>query len=403
MLLLWSMVNRSLNILKIFNNCSSTFIFGPRGAGKSYLAKNILREHKNNRTIDLLLSEQYSRYLSNPALLRIELEKAIAETVQSTPLLVLIDEIQRVPEILNSVHWLLENKKGLVHFILTGSSARKIKRNDRDTNLLAGRAWVMKLHPLTPFEVDLDLERALQYGTLPGIYFLKGAPVNELKSYIYTYLNEEIKQEALVRKYESFHRFLEVAGQMNGEPINFTKIAKLSLCSVKTAQGYFSILEDTFIVHKLEAWSRSVKKQLTESPKYYFFDCGVLNGIRGELGSELKESSYRAGKLFESFIIQNILRLNDYLEKDFRAYHWRTKEGKEVDLVLSRNPLTPTIAIEIKSSVAPAIEDLKGLVSFKSEFPNCRLVCLCKTPEAYDLDNSIEVLPWKAGILAVLK
>ena len=176
-----------------------------------------------------------------------------------------------------------------------------------------------------------------------------------------TYLKEEVIQELLVRKIDHFMRLLDIAGQVNGEPVNYSSIARDSGVSVKTAQEYFDILVDTLIAFRVDGWSHSVRKQLRHSPKHYFFDCGVLNAVRGELQTELKSGSYRYGKLFETFIVNELIRANDYNETGYRFYHWRTNTGLEVDLVLTRGPQDTPRAIEIKSQSSPGESDLKGL------------------------------------------
>ena len=233
----------------------------------------------------------FTRYLRNPGLFRKELEKEINS---DRVLTVFIDEVQKLPSLLDEVHYLIEKYKHHIRFILTGSSARKLKRGG--ANLLAGRAWTLRLHPLSHKEIDLDLSKALRIGTLPAIYLEDEFPERTLRAYVETYLKEEIFQEAFVRKIEGFIRFLDIAGQMNGQSLNFTNIARECNISTKTAQQYFSILEDTLIAFRINAWSFSIRKQVRQAPKYYFFDCGVLNTIRGEIKIELRENSYRYGK-----------------------------------------------------------------------------------------------------------
>jgi predicted AAA+ superfamily ATPase len=307
--------------------------------------------------------------------------------------------VQKLPSLLDEVHGLAESFKGKVRFLLTGSSARKLKRGGG--NLLAGRAWTLRLHPLTHRECDLDLRRALQFGTLPAVYLEDDAPERTLKAYVETYLKEEIFQEALLRKVESFIRFLDVAGQMNGEPLNFSAVARDSGVSVKTAQEYVSILVDTLVAHRVEPWTHSVRKQLRLSPKIYFFDCGVLNAVRGELGTELRAGSSRYGRLFESFVIQEMVRQNDYRETDYRFQYWRTNTGLEVDVVLAKSPYQPPIAVEIKSREAPKESDVRALESFHSENKRAELLCLCDTPRPYKL-GKVWVLPWREGIKRIL-
>ena len=391
------MYHRKLNIFNILGkNSKSAFLFGPRGVGKTVLAQNYLSQVSFFESIDLLNLDTYRRYVSEPGLFRREIEQQRQKLSGKEKLTVLIDEVQKLPSLLDEVHYLIESSKGQIQFLLTGSSARKLKRSG--ANLLAGRAWTFKLHPLSSQELELDLHKALSVGTLPGFYQepLSSAQ-RSLKAYVETYLREEIFQELLVRNISQFVRLLDMAGQSNGEPINFTSIARDSGVSPKTAQEYFSILVDTLIAFRIEGWSYSVRKQLRQSPKYYFFDCGVLNAITGELQTELKPKSYRYGKLFETFIVNELIRANDYNESGYRFYYWRTHTGMEVDLILNRNLKDFPKAIEIKSQSSPKESDLKGLISFASENPKASLFCLCQTPRAYSL-GPIQVLPWREGI-----
>lgn len=181
---------------------------------------------------------------------------------------------------------------------------------------------------------------------------------------------------------------------MNGEPVNFTKIGRDCGVSIKTVQDYYSILVDTLIAFRLDGWSHSVRNQLRQQPKFYWFDCGVLNAIRGELGTAPAESSSRFGNLFETWVVQEMIRLNDYAETDFRFHYWRTNTGMEVDLVLSHDATSPLRAIEIKSAPAPVLEDVSGLASFQSENPGVELWCVCRTPRAYTIGD-VQFLPWK--------
>jgi uncharacterized protein len=387
------MVKRILQLGELLPESQSCFLFGPRGVGKTRLVEEFLTNAASTWSTNLLEEDLFKRYLTQPALLRREIEERLQKT--APPLTVFIDEIQRLPNLLNEVHALIERHKGKLRFILTGSSARKLRRGG--ANLLAGRAWTMHLHPLTHRESATDLTRALHYGTLPGIYLSDASPERALRAYVYTYLHEEIRQEAMLRRIDGFVRFMDVAGQMNGEPVNFTKIGRDCGVSTKTAQDYYSILVDTLVAFRLDGWAHSVRKQLRQQPKFYWFDCGVLNAVRGDLGTAPSESSSRYGNLFESWILQEMIRLNDYAEADYRFHYWRTNTGMEVDIVLSRDATHAQKAIEIKSGTAPTMEDVRGLLSFESENPDAELLCLCRTPRAYRL-GSISFLPWKEAL-----
>jgi predicted AAA+ superfamily ATPase len=312
---------------------------------------------------------------------------------------VCIDEVQRVPAVLNEVHRALEDFKQQVQFILTGSSARKLKRSG--ANLLAGRAATYKLHPFTSEEIEIDLNTTLQFGSLPLVYSLKN-PIPTLRSYIDTYLTQEIQQEAIVRQLEPFIRFIELAAQFNGQPINYSKIAKQVGVSTNTVIDYFSILVDTLIATRIEPWSYSVIRQLAASPRFYLFDCGVLNALSGELRTELRPSSGRYGNLFETFVVNEIIRANDYYELDNKFFYIRTHSGVEADLIISRGPRDTPRMIEIKSKNSPDEADLKQLFIAHALLPESKAYCICTTPRAYML-RDVTVLPWQTGIHTILE
>lgn len=394
------MITRSQNIRKILEKGRSTFLFGARGTGKTSLLDESLRGWPSLLRIDLLHGEAFQRYASRRDLLGAELESQLKQSMHSLTL-VAIDEVQKLPSLLDEVHSLIERYKGRVAFVLTGSSARKLKRGG--ANLLAGRALTRHLHPLSSMELDLDLVRALRYGTLPAIYLdTEAYETTTLEAYVSTYLREEIQAEALVRQVDRFARFLELAAQLNGEPINFAKLGRQCSVTTKTAQEYFSILVDTLVCMRLDGWAHSLKRQLLQAPKFYFFDCGVIGALTGELRSEVKPSSFRFGRLFETFLIQEMQRRCDYLDLGLRFNYWRDKDGHEVDVIVSRTSAKPLMAIEIKSSSQPSAEDLTSMALFAAEYPGVPLYCLCTTPRAFML-GSITVLPWLEGLQIVTK
>lgn len=387
------MIRRSINILKLIDYSQSFFLFGPRGTGKSTL---ISAETEGSKAyvirIDLLMMDEFRRYLAHPSMLGDELGTAFR---QHDRVICIVDEIQKIPVLLDEVHRLIEKYKKKICFILTGSSARKLKGDG--ANLLAGRAIVRKLHPFSSAEVEIDLLEDIQFGTLPKAYLDRDIRDDYLRTYVSTYLKEEIFQESLVRKVESFSLFLDLAAQLNGEPINFSKLAKQIKTHTNTVQTYFEILEDTLLCSRINGWSHSIKKQLLQAPKFYFFDTGVLNAINGELRSELKPHSFRYGRLFETFIVNELIRRNDDLQLDYKFFYWRTSTGQEVDVVLSRNRTSPEWAIEIKSSVSPTAEDVAALLYMKEDYPALKVLCLCKTPRAYE-ESNILFMPWKEGL-----
>jgi predicted AAA+ superfamily ATPase len=391
------MLKRDLSLKKGLPPAQSAFLFGPRGTGKTWLCRDFLKGLPAVFAVDLLDLAVYKQYLRQPALLRRQVEPRLKA---GRILTILIDEVQKFPELLDEVHSLVEAHKGKVRFLLTGSSARKLRRGG--ANLLAGRAWTLRLHPLTHREIDVDLDKSLEFGTLPGICLSDVPPTKSLLSYAETYLKEEILQESLLRRTEPFVRFLDVAAQANGEPVNYSAVARDVGVSHTTVEIYFDILVDTLIASRLPGWAYSPRKQLRQAPKYYFFDCGVLNALRGELPSPLSPRTYRYGKLFETFIINEFIRLNDYRDTQWKFYYWRTNTGMEVDLLLQKSPSTPPVAVEIKASEHVEESDLRGLKSFGAENPKARMFCLCQTNVSFRLGD-IEVLPWREGVDRMLR
>ena len=385
------MINRACNIMKFLDKNKSVFVFGARGTGKtSYL--RTLRETvlSHSMCLDFLNNTSFRRYLENPDLLISEVDAHIAK---HKSVVVIIDEVQKIPKILDTVHLLIEKHAGKAVFVLTVSSARKLKRGG--ANLLAGRAITNYMFPLSSLECDLDLPRSLQFGSLPGIYFSQDIEIENLESYVNTYLREEILEEALVRKLETFIRFIEIAAQMNGEPVNYTKLAKQCKVSPNTLAEYYSVLQDTLIVHRLDGYDQSIRRQLLQAPKYYFFDCGVLNALNGELRTELKPSSFRYGKLFETFVILEIMRFNTYQNLGLRFNYWREKTGKEIDLIISRSMAKPLVAIEIKSFTEP--EDLPTFDLLNEDMPEIKRWCFCNVPRKATY-GGVTFFPWREGL-----
>lgn len=387
------MIKRYIELNQLVSE-SSIFLFGPRGVGKSSLVENYIEEG-GGVTINLLHLAEITRYRSNPSLFRDEIER---ELRKRTTCKIFVDEIQLLPEILNEVHFLIEKYKDRVRFILTGSSARKLKRSE--ANLLAGRAIDIRLHPISNLEEPLDLYRALRFGTLPKPYLSNSDPTDMLRSYVNTYLKEEILQEALVRKSDTFVRFLELAAQLNGKHINFSKLAKSLKIAVTTVQEYFSILVDTLIATRLDSWSHSVKKQLISSPKYYLFDCGIINAINKTLSVPVHVGTFHFGALFETLVVNEIIHHRDYLRKDFTLNHYRTTTDREIDIIINRGPFIPPIAIEIKSEEAPS--EFPDLEAFKTDYPESKVYCIANTLKDYQVGN-VNVVPWREGIKEIVE
>jgi len=385
------MIKRALDLSRIISKQKSVFIFGARGTGKTHLVQRSLP--KGSLYIDLLESSAFQRFLVDPSLFFKEVEYALSKNKRS--LTVAIDEVQKLPGLLDEVHRLIEMHKPKLSFVLSGSSARKLKRGG--ANLLAGRALSKNLYPFSSLELDLNLDRVLQLGSLPHVYLEEEFEVPSLESYVTTYLKEEIQQESIVRRLERFSRFLELAAQLNGEPIQFSKLKSSVNVSHNTIADYYSVLTDTLIANRIDGWSESVKRQLLQSPKYYLFDCGVLNALNGELRTKLKANTFRYGRLFETWIVQEMVHYNSYLDLGYQFHYWREKQGVEVDIIVSSTRSKPLAAIEIKSSSSPAEKDMRGLLLFRQEYPKVPLWCFCTTPRAYR-QGAIDVLPWKEGL-----
>ncbi|MCD4754755.1 MAG: AAA family ATPase [Deltaproteobacteria bacterium] len=380
------MIHRIINIP--FKR-KSVFLFGPRQVGKSTLVKHLLTD-MDCLEIDLLKSDILLKYKKNPSLLRAEIEFLLRN---KDNVFVFIDEIQKCPELLNDVHYLIEKFKGKLSFILTGSSARKLKRVS--VNMLAGRAWRFFLFPFTHVELGqrFNIDDALLRGTLPPVIdeSLEDG-FRTLTAYAQTYLKEEILDEAIVRDIGAFSRFLDMAADQSGKIVNFSTIARETGVSGKTVKGYYQILEDTLIAIKLEPYLKSARKRLTIHPKYYLFDIGVVNAINGRTSISSVKGSTIYGMLFEHFVILETYRLIHYAEKSYRIFHWRSSHGAEVDMVVEAND--GLWAIEIKSSQIVKSGVLKGLRSFMEDHPDAKPLCvsICDTPY---MAGDIPVIPWR--------
>jgi predicted AAA+ superfamily ATPase len=397
------MISRHLKLSELLGNTLSAFLLGPRGTGKSKLSEAYLAQQqlagKQTLSINLLSLRQQARYTQHPELFRSDIEFQL--NASDLPLLVLIDEVQKLPVLLDEVHYFLEQyPRGRIQFLLTGSSARKLKRSG--ANLLAGRALSLSLHPLSLLELPLNLEKALQHGTLPLYYLEQQQTSLLLEAYVETYLKEEVQAERLVRRLEPFQRFLEVAAQMNGKPVNYSACARDVGVSDYAIRDYYSILVDTYLLFEVPAWARSTRKQLSKTSRFYFFDCGVLNALLNEQSLQVLPGNRRYGNLFETFVVGEFFRQNEYLQTRRKFYWWHTTTNEEVDLVLDRGLQLAPIAIEIKSADSVDASDVEGLLSFESENQGARLFCVCRTSSPYSL-GKVTVLPWNSGITEILR
>lgn len=373
----------------------SFFLFGPRGVGKTTILKQ-LPWYKNSLYINLLLSTEERYYSRNPDRL-IEIVNALPQT--STH--VIIDEVQKLPKLLDIVHELIEttNKK----FILTGSSARKLKHGG--ANLLAGRAFVYNLAPFSFLEVqdNVSITDFIRWGSLPKIFDFDTdeKKILFLDSYANTYLKEEVWSEHLIRVLEPFRYFLEVAAQTNGKIINYTKISNDVGVDVKTIQNYFTILEDTLLGFFLTPFQHSFRKRLSKSPKFYFFDPGVTKALANQLTIPVNESTNFYGDCFEHFIITQCKHLSFYFHRDYQFSYLRTKDDAEIDLVVER-PGKPLLLVEIKSSQDVEERQLYTLKSIIQDLKNCEAVCFSRDKYPKKIGN-IMIYPWAEGIIKYFK
>lgn len=379
------MIKRLLNLPQ---RACSFFLFGPRQVGKSTLINQFTKQETSQR-YDFLINATYNKYASDPSAFR---EEVLYRSKNIS--VIILDEIQRIPELLNEVHWLMEHDKKL-SFIMSGSSARKLKR--AQANLLGGRALNFQLYPFLHSElgVDFDLHKALSIGTLPAIYLEEDHEIAKakLRSYVETYIEEEIKAEALVRNMGTFLRFLKFAANENGNIINYSNIARETANKAKDVKEYFQILEDTLIGFFLLAYSKSTRKRLIQHPKFYFFDTGVQRALARKLELELERSTYDYGDCFEHFIIKEIIHTSRYKQKDYEFSYYRTENDAEVDLIVE-TPDGKVYAIEIKSSTNPHKGDLKGLKSFKSVCPQAVCICASQVEYARHYDD-LDIVPWQ--------
>jgi len=374
----------------------SLFLFGARGTGKSTLIENTFKmDSTENTYLDLLDATVEDRFSRNP----MELVD-IVEGMLPQEKYVVVDEIQKVPKLLDVIHYLIETKKCKKYFILTGSSARKLKVSG--VNLLAGRAFVYYLYPFSYLELgnQFDLASALSYGMLPGVFNFKTKQDKQkfLQAYTLTYLKEEIWAEQIVKNLDPFRKFLEVAAQSNGKIINYLNIARDVGCDDKTVKNYFSVLEDTLLGFILQSYHHSFRKRLKSAPKFYFFDVGVTRALARLLSVSPKPGTSYYGDIFESFIITECLKLASYFQSEYKFSYLMTGAGVEIDLVVER-PGKPLLLIEIKSSVEVRKEDLRNLENIAMEIGDCEMLCFSNEARKKKVGNVV-VYPWRKGVEA---
>ncbi len=345
----------------------SFLLLGPRGTGKSSWLTN---QFKNAPYFDLLDESTLFDLQRNSGLIY----ERLPENYKGP---VIIDEVQKLPKLLDEVHRLIEKKKGL-QFILSGSSARKLKRDG--VNLLAGRAAYERFHPLTVDELgsDFNLKKAITHGLLPTVWN-ESNPTNYLKAYVLTYVDQEVKLEGLSRNITEFNRFLQAASFSQGQPLNVSRVA--SDCGVerRSVSNYFEILEDILIATRLPVFSRRAKRKLITHDKFYFFDCGVFQTLRprGPLDSDNEIN----GAAIETLLLQNLMAYNDLKKWNYQIFYWHSRQHTEVDFILygSRG----LFAIEIKSSSYLRDQDFDGLQEFKSDYPEAQCLMLYTGTKEY--------------------
>lgn len=374
--------NRVLNLS--LSEGQSVFLWGARQTGKSTFLK---RHFPESVYYDLLKTDSALRYAKAPHLFR---EEILALEPSKLKYPIIIDEIQKIPALLDEIHWLIENTQA--YFILCGSSARKLRHIS--TNMLGGRAWRFSMYPLVYPEIpDFNLLKALQNGLIPE-YYQQDNPTRSLKAYVEDYLTQEIQAEGLVRNLALFARFLDAFAFSHGELVNYANIARDCGVDQKTVKAYYQILVDTLIGYYIPPfYKKSKRNHITSTPKFYLFDVGVAQFLQKNMIQTL--SGIEAGRAFEHFILTELIAYSSYSEKHFDTTYWRTKTGLEVDFILKGGE----IAVECKISKQVHAQELKGLIAFNEEFSPKRSIVVSQDPVArlLTLENkqAIEILPWK--------
>jgi len=354
----------------------SFFLFGPRATGKTSLIREQLSA--NVLIINLLRSDMFLRLSADPSLL-----EEIIETRPNAETIIVIDEVQKVPILLNEVHRLIEEKK--IRFLLTGSSARKLRKND--VNLLAGRAWEARLFPLTRSEIpDFSLPRYLNFGGLPSVY-LSENPREELIAYVDTYLKEEIQAEAVVRKIQSFAKFLQISALTSGKLLNFSSLSNDVGIPAATIREYYQVLEDTLIGFLLPAWTKTQKRKAISTAKFYFFDVGVMHQLAEIYTVEPNTDVY--GQAFEHFIAMELSAYLSYNRKNLTLSFWAAPNEREVDFIIGDD-----IAIEIKSTKSVNAKHLKGIKALQEE-GICKKYFLVSFDKIHRIHEGIEIIHWE--------
>jgi len=355
----------------------SHFLFGPRQTGKTSLIRHSL---KGVRSYDLLDTSVYLALSQNPG--------RISQELNPRDKIVVVDEIQRLPVLLNEIHRMIEERG--IRFLLTGSSARKLRRGG--VNLLGGRARTRYMHPLTYRELgnQFDLLKAIDRGLLPSIY-LSDDPRADLQAYTGSYLQQEIVAEGITRNIPAFSRFLKVAALCNGTVVNFTNVSNDAQVPRTTVYEYFEILKDTLLLYELPAWRKSKKRKPLASSKYYFFDVGVVATLQGR---EFRPGTPEFGEAFETYLIHELVSYSDYISGEPLSY-WRSTSGFEVDFILGDHT-----AIEVKAKENLSTHDLKSLRALAEEKKLKRYLCVSLEPRRRNLEN-LTILPLREFLEAL--
>lgn len=362
-------INRILDLPALLEK-KSHFLFGPRQTGKTFLIRHTL---KDARVYDLLDTSVYLALSQNPG--------RIYQEITPKDRIVVIDEIQRLTVLLNEVHRIIEERG--ICFLLTGSSARKLRRGG--INLLGGRARMKYLHPLTYRELgdQFDLNRAMGRGLLPSIYFSDDAHA-DLKAYTGSYLQQEIVAEGVTRNIPAFSRFLRVAAFCNGTIVNFTNVANDAQVARTTVYEYFEILKDTLVLYELPSWRKTKKRKPLASSKYYFFDVGVVSALQGR---EFRPGTPEFGEAFETYFMHELISYSDYLSGE-SLHYWRSTTGFEVDFIIGDHT-----AVEVKAKENISPQDIKSLQALAEEKKLKRYLCVSLEPRPREFCG-VTVLPF---------
>jgi predicted AAA+ superfamily ATPase len=387
-IIIWgfNMFQRYLNFDDVLKR-KSLFLFGPRQTGKSTYLKT---KYKNAHIFNLLKPAEFLRFKTQPAVFGEEVLFLIQNKKVN---LFIVDEIQKIPELLDEVHNLIEEHKS-IRFILTGSSARKLKK--AGVNLLGGRASRIHFHPITSIEYgfkayEVDLIKNLTYGFLPSI-LTSSDPWADLEDYVTLYLKEEIQQEAIIRNLDGFSRFLNSVAMTNSQQLNFTQIGNDAQVPPRTVREYYQVLEDTLIGNILPPYEKTIKRKAVSTAKFYLFDPGITNFLLGRKSVSKKSTEF--GELFEQAIFCELKAYFDYQKHNQCLFYWRSSSKFEVDFLV-RTKADDWIAIEVKSSSNPSERDYRGIMALEEELALKRKFVVCFTPQPRKTQAGIEILPFR--------